>query len=398
MKYLYKAKNDKGDIISGTVTANNDFEAEKILFDNKLIAMDLVPERSLNVGAFFKSKVTPKDRALFARQLATMVGAGLTLTKSVSVAANNARNDKLKQIFFSIYKDLEEGSPFSAALAKHPEAFDRVFISVVKSGETTGNLDTVLSQSADRLENDNDFVSKIKGAMYYPAFIFIALIGIAIYMMIKVIPQLETLFTKSGAPLPVATRFLLWLSHFMSSKWWLVLIILVVLIFAIRAWYMSETGARAISRFQLTFPGIKNLSTGVYMTRFSRIMEMLIKSGVPLLDALKIISSTINNHLLEEQINQMVVEVERGVPLSTPMQRSTHFPKLIGQMISVGEQTGKLDQVLSKVAQYYEDETSNTIKSLSSLIEPVILLIVGAGVAFLIFAILLPIYQVAQYQ
>lgn len=398
MKYLYKAKNDKGDIISGTVTANNEYEAERVLFDNKLIAMDLVPERSLNFSGLFKTKVTAKDRALFARQLATMVSAGLTLTKSVSVAANNARNERLKQIFFSIYKDLEEGSPFSAALAKHPDAFDRVFISVVKSGETTGNLDTVLLQSADRLENDNDFTAKIKGAMYYPAFILLALIGIGTYMMIKVIPQLSDLFTKSHVELPIATRILIWLSAFMQSKWWLVLIILVVLVFVIRAWYMSETGMRAINKFQLTFPGIKNLSTGVYMTRFSRIMEMLIKSGVPLLDALKIMSSTINNQLLEEQINQMVVEVERGVPLSTPMQRAGHFPKLIGQMVSVGEQTGKLDQVLSKVAEYYENETSNTIKSLSSLIEPVILLVVGAGVAFLIFSILMPIYQIAQVQ
>ena len=395
-KFLYKAKNEKGDIISGTVIAGNEFEAEKILFNNKLIAIDVMPEKSINFGNYFQTKVTGKDRSVFARQLATMIGAGLTLTKAVSVAANNARNERLKQIYFAIYKELEEGSSFSSALAKHPEAFDRVFISVVKSGETTGNLDVVLAQSADRLESDDDFVSKIKGAMYYPAFIVCALLAIGIYMLVKIIPQLQSLFEKSGANLPWATRALIATSNFVQSQWWLVIIIVIVAVLAIRAWTISEIGARTISLWQLSIPGLKILYMGIYMTRFSKIMEMLIKSGVPLLDALKIMGSTINNHVLEERINAMVVEVERGIPLSTPMQRDVYFPKLIGQMVSVGEQTGKLDQVLAKVGEYYENETSNMIKSVSSLLEPVILLIVGVGVAFLIFAVLMPIYQIAS--
>ena len=397
-KFLYKAKNDKGDIISGTVVANNEFEAEKILFNNKLIAMDIVAEKRVDFSSYFMPKITVKDRAIFARQLSTMVSAGLTLTKAVSVCANNARNDRLKAIYYGIYKDLEEGTPFSSALAKHPDAFDKVFVSVVRSGETTGNLDTVLNQTADRLENDNDFTSKIKGAMYYPVFILVALLCIGVYMLVKIIPQLQSLFEKSGATLPWATRALISLSGFMQSKWWLVLIIVVAAVVIIRAWLMSESGSRAISFWQLTLPGIKGLSTGIYMTRFSRVMEMLVKSGVPLLDALKIVSSTISNSVLEEQINAMVVEVERGVPLSTPMQRDNNFPKLIGQMISVGEQTGKMDQVLGKVAEYYENETSTMIKSLSTLLEPIILLIVGAGVAVLIFAVLVPIYNIAQFQ
>lgn len=397
-KFLYKAKNEKGDVISGTVIANNEFEAEKILFNNKLIAMDIIAERKVDFGSYFKPKITIKDRAIFARQLSTMVSAGLTLTKAVSVCANNGRNDRIKQIYYSIYKDLEEGTSFSSALGKHPDAFDRVFVSVVKSGETTGNLDTVLLQTADRLENDNDFSSKIKGAMYYPVFIMLALLAVGVYMLVKIIPQLEVLFDKSGATLPWATRAMIYLSDVLQTRWWAIILVILVLVVGFRAWFLSESGARALSLWQLNLPGLKQLNSGVYMTRFSRIMEMLIKSGVPLLDALKIMSSTISNSILEEEINNMVVEVERGVPLSTPMQKAASFPKLIGQMISVGEQTGKLDQVLAKVGDYYENETSTMIKSLSTLLEPIILLIVGIGVAILIFAVLVPIYSIAQFQ
>lgn len=397
-KFLYKAKNERGDMVSGTVVANNEFEAEKILFNNKLIAIDIVAERVVDFSSYFTPRVTVKDRALFARQLSTMVSAGLTLTKAVSVCANNARNERLKQIYYMIYKDLEEGATFSSALAKHPDAFDRVFVSVVRSGETTGNLDTVLLQTADRLENDYDFSSKIKGAMYYPAFILLALLGVGIYMLVKIIPQLQLLFEKSNVQLPWATRALIWLSKVISMRWWILVIVLLLIVFVIRTWALSDIGSRTLGMMQLKFPLLKNLYTGVYMTRFSRIMEMLIKSGVPLLDALKIMSATISNSLLEEDINAMVVEVERGIPLSTPMQKSENFPMLISQMVSVGEQTGKLDQVLQKVAEYYEGETSNTIKSISTLLEPVILLIVGIGVAILIFAVLLPIYNIAQYQ
>jgi len=398
MKFLYKAKNGKGDIVTGSVQARNDFEAEKILFDNKLIAMDLIAEKNFELSSFIKFRPTIQDRAVFARQLATMISAGLTLSKAVSVAAANARNEQLKDVYYQVYKDLEEGKNFSTALSSHPEVFDRVFVSVAKAAETTGNLDVVLGQTADRLENDSDFSSKIKGALYYPGFIFLALVGVGVYMLVKIIPQLKVLFDNAKADLPWATRALLSLSDFMQSKWWIALLIIAALYFFARVWAISETGARITSLWLLVIPGIKNLALGIYMTRFSRILEMLIKSGVPLLDALKIVSSTINNVILEEEINNMVVEVERGVPLSTPMQRNDYIPKFVGQMVAVGEQTGKIDQILDKVAEYYENETSTKIKSISSLIEPVVLVIVGLGVAILIFAVLLPIYSLAQLQ
>lgn len=397
-KYIYKAKNDKGEIVTGTVQAPNEFEAEKVLLKNKLVAMDITSEKTFNIRSLFKPKVTIKDRALFARQLATMVEAGLTLTKGVSIVAIQARNDNLKRIYHALYRDLEEGFTFSTALSKHPEVFDRVFVSVVKSGETTGNLEVVLKQIAVRLENDNNFVAKIRGAMYYPAFILVALVGISAYMLVAVIPQLETLFKQAGGELPFATRALLVLSAFLSTKWWLVIILLIFMGVGLRYWLISDIGGKTINRWQIQIPGIKTLSIGIYMSRFSRVLEMLIKAGVPLLDALKIASTTMNNQIYEQSIIKMARGVEKGVPLSVHLQKNPFFPTIVGQMVAVGEQTGKLDQVLDKVAVYYEEETEQRIKAISTLVEPVVLVIIGFGVAFLIFAVLLPIYNVAQLQ
>jgi type IV pilus assembly protein PilC len=397
-KYLYKAKNERGEIVTGTVTAQNEFEAEKALLDSKLFALDIMAPGGFRFGNLFQPKITIKDRALFARQLATMISSGMTLTKSLTIVAGQGRTERLKSIYHDIYQDIEEGYSFSSALAKHPEAFDRVFIAIVRSGETTGNMVKVLSDTADRLENDSNFIAKIKGAMLYPAFILCALIVVGTYMMIKVIPQLKGVFEQAGSQLPLVTRMLIAMSDFLTTKWWLALIILIALILALRSWILSDIGSRTINKWQITVPGVRNISIGIYMSRFARILEMLISAGVPLIDALKIVSNTINNQIYEEEINQMIVEVEKGVPLSTPMLKDSDFPQLVGQMVSVGEQTGQLDKVLAKVAEYYEEEADEKIKALSTLIEPIVLIIIGIGVAFLVFAVLMPIYGIAQLQ
>lgn len=398
VKYLYRAKNSQGQVVTGTVTAGNQFEAEKALLDNRLVAIDIVQEKKFALNSLFKTKITTKDRALFARQLATMISAGMTLTKSLSIVTQQARSDRLKEIYNDVYRDLEEGYSFSSALAKHPEAYDRVFIAIVKSGETTGNLEKVLDETATRLENEGNFAAKIKGAMLYPAFILGALLIIGAYMMIKVIPQLKTVFEQAGSNLPLVTRMLIAVSDFLTQYWWLVLIFLVVIIIMARYWIVSDLGGRTINRWEITIPGIKQLTVGMYMSRFSRVMEMLILAGVPLIDGLKITAGTMNNQIFEEGINEMVVEVEKGVPLSVPILKNENFPTLLGQMVAVGEQTGKMDEVLSKVAEYYEEETDQRIKSISTLVEPVILVIIGCGVAFLVFAVLMPIYGIAQIQ
>ncbi|MFA4996182.1 MAG: type II secretion system F family protein [Patescibacteria group bacterium] len=397
--FLYKAKNSRGEIVTGTVKATNQVEAEGILVKHNLLALDISSEKGKSTFSFnFHKKVTAKDKAIFSRQLSTMISAGLPLPKAIRITSSQAANPNLKTIYQNIYKDLEEGMSFSNALARHPQAFDKVFVSIVNAGENTGKLDIVLKQLADQLENDNNFIGKVKGAMYYPAFILAALVGIAIYMLLVVIPQLKAIFDSAGATLPIATRILLAMSGFVQTKWWLVLVIIIIAAVLLKYWASSKSGARTKDQLQLKIPGISKLFDGIYMYRFSKIMAMLIGAGVPLLDALKIGGSVMNNSLYEESIAKAASHVEKGVPLSVQLSKDPVFPPFLGQMVAVGEETGQLDGVLSKVADYYEEATDQAIKTISTLVEPAVLILMGIGVAFLVFAILVPIYNISQLQ
>ncbi|MCL5410326.1 MAG: type II secretion system F family protein [Patescibacteria group bacterium] len=396
--FLYKAKNSRGEIITGTVKAINEIEAEGILVKHNLIALDIASEKSKPLSINFHRKASARDKAVFARQLSTMISAGLPLAKAIKVTSSQAANPQLKTVYQSIYKDLEEGMSFSNALARHPQVFDKVFVSIVNAGENTGKLDVVLKQLADQLENDNNFIGKVRGAMYYPAFILIALVGIASYMLIVVIPQLKSIFDQAGAKLPIATRMLLAMSDFVRTKWWLVLVILIFLAVVFKYWSSSSSGKKAKDRLQLKIPGVSKLFDGIYMYRFSKIMSMLIGAGVPLLDALKIGGSVMNNSLYEASITKAASQVEKGVPLSIQLSKDPVFPPFLGQMVAVGEETGQLDGVLGRVADYYEEATEQAIKTISTLVEPAVLILMGIGVAFLVFAVLVPIYNIAQLQ
>ncbi len=397
-KFLYKAKGANNKIVTGTVSAQNEFEAENVLMKHNLIAMEIRAAKTspTSLLSFIGGKVNSKDKAIFARQLSTMIGAGLTLPKSIKVASTQARSERLRSIYLDVYKDLEEGTSFSIALSKHPEAFDQVFVSVVNAGEATGKLDVVLKQMADQLENDNNFVAKVRGAMYYPGFILCALIGIGIYMLVKVIPTLKGIFDQQGAALPIATRMLLAISDFMNKYWWAFLMIVIGIVVFLKFFFDSDSGAAVKDKLQVKTPVIKKLFEGMYMYRLTQVLSMLLGAGVPLLNALKIGATVVNNGVYEESMLNVARYVERGVPLSAQLMKDPVFPQLIGQMAAVGEETGQLDQVLAKVADYYKETTDQMVKTISTLIEPAILILMGAAVAFLVFAVLVPIYQVSQ--
>ena len=395
-RFLYKAKNNKGQIVSGTVRANSQTEAENVLIQHTLVPTEIIAEGQIAFGGFFVAKVSARDKAVFTRQLATMLSSGLALTKAISLLAGQARTPHQKEIFLSLYKDLEEGYSFSSALAKHPEAFDRVFVSVVNSGETTGKLDVVLLELSNQLEKDSGFISKVKSSLYYPMFIFGVLIIAGIAMLTFVVPKLRSMFDSAGAQLPLITKILLGLSSFFQVWWWLVLIILAGGVVFIMNWIKTDAGSRVFHNLQITLPGLKNIYEGMYMYRFTRIMSMLIGAGVPLLDALRIGGSVIDNVIYEDSLSYISSQVEKGVPLSVELLKDPFFPPLIGQMVAVGEETGELDKVLSKVSDYYEESTTDITKTISSLVEPAVLVIVGLAVAFMVFAIYLPIYQINQ--
>ena len=395
-RFYYKAKNNRGEVVTGTVRASSQPEAEKILIAHNLVALDIIQEKTKTVSSFFVRRVSAKDKAVFSRQLATMLSAGLSLTKAINILIKQAKNERLRVVFTEIYRDLEEGFSFSSALAKHPEVFDRVYVSVVSSGESTGRLDAVLSELADEVENDNAFMNKVKGSLYYPVFIFCVLILAGIALMLFVVPKLQSVFDQAGESLPLATRMLIGISHFLISWWWLVLILVIALSIFIRYWLETDSGKMTVDNLKIKTPGLKIIFEGVAMYRFTRVLAMLLGSGVPLLDALKIGSAVVDNVIYEEAVTEVVHQVEKGVSLSTQLLKDDIFPPLIGNMVAVGEETGELEKMLTKIADFYDTEVDTAVDGLTALIEPLIIAFLGIVIGGIVVAMFLPILTLSS--
>ena len=396
MRFKYRAKNDRGDIVGGVVRADNVLAAEKILRQNNLVTVDIFPETSQVFSLFgLRKKVTLRDKSIFSSQLSTMISAGLALPKAVNIIAAQTENQYLKSIFYNVNRDLEEGLNFSSSLAKYPEVFDQLFVNVVRSGESTGNLEMVLDRLAKKLENDQNLSSKLMSALIYPAFIIVALIVVGWLLMVKIVPQIESVFTEANAILPWATRTLIAVSHFLANFWWAVIIFLLLLVIFLRYYLSSDQGRDIYARIQLKLPGFRKITNDIYMARFCRTIEMLFESGVPLIESINTCANVMVNGYYKKSLQNISKEVQKGVSFSVELSKDPLFPPLVSQMLAVGEQTGKSTDVMNKLARYYEGEAENAVRGIYSLVEPLAMILVGIGVAILVFAILVPIYQIA---
>lgn len=346
----------------------------------------------------FLNVVTIKDKAFFTGQLSTMINSGLPLTRSLEILATQSRKPALKDILKEVTADLEEGVSFSKSISKHPAVFDNVFISIIRSGETSGKLDQVLKELATQLENENRFISRLRGAMLYPVFILCAMIGVAILMMVKVIPQISQIFKESNAPMPWATKALIAASNVLIHQWWVVILVIIGLVLFLRYYFKTTGGQLVYNNIQIHFPLIKVVSEDIYMSRLTRTLAMLVGSGVEIIKAVNITSEVMNNLVYQKGLKEVSSQIERGIPMSVPLSKNPIFPILLSQMVAVGEQTGKLDEVLRNLANYYQEESDARMRSLTALVEPIIIMIIGAGVGLMVFAILMPIYNIAQIQ
>lgn len=350
---------------------------------------------SLNSIPLF-NRVSVRDKAFLARQLATMVTSGLPLDRGISVLLTQTKKQSLQLALQGILKDLEAGSAFSATLAKHPEVFDEIFVSVVVSGETVGKLGEVLEQLAIQLEKQSSFSSKVRGALLYPAFIVVAMMIVGAITMTRIVPQLQSIFDEAHAKLPIATQLLIFVSNFLLHQWVLVVVLVIGLVIGAKYFFSSQVGRRLLDQLAVKLPYEQGLD--LYMARFARTLGMLTQAGTPIIKALDVTGEVINNSLYRDELVVIRQQVERGIPLSAPLSESKLFPIIATQMVLVGEQTGKLDEVLLKMAEYYEDQSEEKIKNVSSLIEPVIIVIIGIAVGFMVYSILVPIYNIAQLQ
>ncbi len=393
--YNFEAKNSDGKMVTGTLVAADPKAAEKILNQNDLEKVNLVSKQK-DLGFDIFNKVNVKDKAIFSRQLSTMLNSGFPILQSLSVIILQTENNTLKGVIGQMISDLEEGHSFSSVLSKHPEVFSQVFTNVVRAGETSGKLAEVLLKLADTTEKDYDFSNKVRGALIYPVFLVIAMVVIGIIMMMKVIPSLESVFNESGATLPWTTRAVVGVSHFIINYWYVLIIIILAIIAFCYFYFRTEAGKRQWDLFKLRVPLFNKLIKTIYMTRFTSTLGLLVRSGIPILEAIRISGDAMNHSVYEDELKTVRADVERGVSISAAMSKSAYFLPMVSQMIGVGEKTGNLDEVLESLAKFYTNESDSQIKNLVSLIEPILIVIIGIAIAIIVFSIIMPIYNLAQ--
>ncbi len=397
-EYKYLVKTKKGEIKQGQIEAPDSQVVEDLLAKKDYLIVSIEKlGKEVGFSLPFFGRVGTKDKALFIRQLATMLEAGIAMSDALRISVSQTSNKAFEKILKGVAKKIESGFSLSKALMEYPSIFDKVFIAVVQSGEATGKLPETLDHLAGELEEQENFSSKFRAALAYPAFILLALIAAVSILMIFVVPQLKSIFASSEMGLPLSTRILLSVSGFIGSWWWLLLLLVVLIVVGVRYWIkISHSAKYTYDRLKLKIPVFGPIIEQSEMVRFSNMMSLLLGTGIPILKAIKLTSRSIDNSVYQEALTSAVKDVERGVPLSTPLAKSGVFPAMVSQMIKVGEEAGQVSEILDKLAKYYKGEADNKIKVISSLLEPVIIVILGFAVGFVVFSIIIPIYQISM--
>jgi type II secretory pathway component PulF len=397
MQYTYKATNAEGKIIQGLIDANDTSTAATYLRSRQMYPISIVPKKA---GGFlslsFSGKVTTTDVVFFTRQLSSMLASGLTLMQALNILKTQVQKEKLFVMMDGIIRDIEDGKTFSQAIEKYPDIFSPIYISLIKTAESSGLLDKVLLRLADNLEKEQKLRGTIKSAMMYPAIVVTGMIIIVIIMMIFVIPQLSTLYENLGVPLPLPTLIIVGLSNFVTTFWPVVIGVIVLLVFAFKRWKKSEAGALIIDTMSLKLPIFGKLNNQMILTEFTRTLGLLVGSGTLVVDAFAQASGVTGNILYKNAIAGIARRIEKGVTIGDAMTAYPLFPQIIIQMVKIGEETGKLDESLLKVSEYFEREVDQTVKTLTTAMEPIIMIILGIGVAFLIISIITPIYSLTS--
>jgi type IV pilus assembly protein PilC len=395
--FQYKAVNPAGAVSKGTVEAPNLMAASELIEEKGLVVLQLDQGKKsgLNLSLNFGG-VKKRDVVIFSRQLAVMISATVPIVPALRILNAQMETANLKAIAKQMGEDIDGGLQMSQAFAKHPEAFNRFFVAMVRSGETSGRLDEVLNYLADQMEKDYDLSSRIKGAMVYPAFIVTGLVVVGTAMMIFVIPQITGLLLDSGVELPFATRLLIGTSHFMVNYWWVLLILLIAGGAMLRSYIKTKAGHIMWDKFRLYFPIFGLIVKKVIIVRMSRSLSTLIRGGVPIGTALEITGEVVDNAVFQDILTRTIKEVQDGNSITTVMNESKVVPKIVSEMMAVGEKTGKLDDILERLAGFYDREVSALVGSLTSLIEPIIMVVMGIGVAVMVVAVMLPMFQLAN--
>jgi type IV pilus assembly protein PilC len=395
MKLYYKALADHGKAVHGVVVANSTSDAARYLRTHKLFPIVIREEKSFGLmGAFSHTKKLKfADLIFFTRQLSSMLASGLTLMQALTIFRNQVEKRTMYDMVSGIISEVEEGKSFSGALAKYPDTFSPIYVSLIKTAEGAGLLDKILLRLADNLEKQQKLRAQIKSALLYPVIVILMMIGVAFVMMIAVIPQLSSLYESMNIELPFATQVLVDMSNFSVKFWPLMIGGMVGLVYGFRAWYKTSSGKMIVDRSIIRLPIFGKLIRQSIFTEMSRTLSLLIGAGNLVVPSLQEIAGIVGNSLYEKAIVQVADRVTKGISVGDAMAASPLFPGLLVELVRIGEQTGKLEDSLQRASEYFERETEQTVKTLTTAMEPIIMLVLGIGVAFLLIAVITPIYK-----
>jgi len=399
MKYKYKARNQAGALQEGMVEASTTANASTLLQRHNLVVVALEPQKEKNplesLSRLWEG-VSGKEFVIFSRQMAVMVEAKVPLLSALQGIIEQTENPYFAGILSAVLADVDEGKSFSESLRRHPEVFSDLYVNMVQSGEVSGNLQQSLENLADNIEKNYILTQKIKGVLYYPAFIMSAFFLVGFLMITFVIPKLTEMLKETHAQLPITTQALIWTGDFMQHYWWAVLIVIIAAVMGLIYYVRTDDGKKEFDVVKLRIPLVGKVLKYVYLARFAENLSTLVRSGIPIVSALQITGRVVGNVVFERHIAEAADKVKTGGSMSEVLSQKKDFPSIMTQMIKVGEETGKLDTTLDTMAKFYSREADQIVSNLSAIIEPVLIVILGVGVGTLVFSIIIPIYNIAQ--
>lgn len=394
-KFYYEARDQSSNkIVKSIVQAESEHSAAKVLLEQGFTPLEIKSagdDRSLM--SRITGRITTKDRIVFLRQLATLIGAGLPLAQSLRTVADQTENKKLQEIIQEVLADVEGGRSLSSSFAKHPEVFDKIILALVEAGEASGTLDSALKKIATQKEKDAAMMTKIRGAMVYPAIVLGVIVAVMMFMLLTVVPQVEQLYADMDKQLPFLTLIMITVANFLIAYWWLALALLAIGGYFFSQYLKTDAGIKTKDTFKLNVPLFKGMFRKLYMARFARTGQTLLSTGVAMLDMLRISSESVNNTIVAQGIDRAAEKVKGGKALSDSLQNEDYILTMVPQMIKIGEQSGKIDEMMGKTAQVYEDELDEEIKALTTTIEPVLMIVMAIFAGGMVAAILFPIYS-----
>jgi len=397
-KFTYEARDQATNkVVKSTIQADSETAAARLLIKQGFVPLNV--KEQIGDGSFMSrinGRIGTKDKVVFTRQLATLIGAGLPLSQSLHTVKDQTQNKQLQAVVEDISVSVEGGRSLSDSFAKHPKVFNEVFLSLIAAGELSGTLDESLQRIANQQEKDAAVAGRIRGAMMYPMIVLFVIGGVMAFMLFTVVPQVEKLYDDLGKPLPVLTDIMVKMANFLAGFWWLVAIVLGIGIFFLVQFMKTENGIKFKDTFKLKVPLFGKMFSKLYMARFARTAQTLLSTGVSMLDTLKVTSHAINNTLLEAAIVRAADKVQGGKALSTALEPEELIEPLVSQMIRIGEQSGKIDEMMGKVAQVYEDELDEQIRTISTAIEPILMVVLAVVAGGMVGAILFPIYSLVN--